>query len=112
MGISAEFKYQYFLLLVHQTRAGGHDNVPVKQVDISAFSYSKRTGKAEPVDFVKKGTGNGGMMVARPAPALTPSELARKSSESKQSKLLTAAAFCPRPNPPNTELRRCDHNFV
>jgi len=37
--------------------------VPSKQVDVSAFSFSKRTGKALPTEFVKKGTGNGGTMV-------------------------------------------------
>jgi len=87
-------------------RAGGHDDVKPKDIDVSAFSHSKRTGKVDPVTFVKKGTGNGGMMVPKPTPTLTPMEQSRKIGESRQPKLLTAAAFCPRANPPNTELRR------
>lgn len=87
-------------------RAGGNDNVLVREIDVSAFSHSKRTGKVDPTDFVRKGTGNGGMMIPKATVALSPSEAARQISESREPKLLTAAAFCPRPNPPNTELRR------
>lgn len=46
-----------------QTRAGSHDHVPTKPVDISAFSYSKRLDKPDPNSFTKKGEGNGGSMV-------------------------------------------------
>eukprot|EP01041_Mallomonas_annulata_P003086 gene3086-6055_t len=81
-----------------KTRAGGHDCIPPKPIDPSAFSHSKRTGKPDPVDFVKKGTGTGGTLVRKsPDP---PSDV------KKLPKVLAAPAFCPRPNPPNTELRR------
>jgi len=46
-----------------RTRAGGHDTIPAKPLDVSAFSYSKRTDKPSPHDFQKKGTGTGGTMV-------------------------------------------------
>ncbi len=43
-----------------KTRPGGHDCIPTKNVDISAFSYSKRTDKPSPKNFVKSHTGFGG----------------------------------------------------
>lgn len=55
---------------------------------------------------MRKKTGNGGTMVPKPVPEPTPSERAREISLARKPKMLTAAAFCPRPNPPNTELRR------
>jgi len=88
------------------TRAGSHENVPSKSIDVSAFSFSKRTSKMSPTEFTRKGSGNGGTMVPKPEKVLTPFEAAETKSLSRQPKLLTAAAFCPRPNPPNTELRR------
>jgi hypothetical protein len=44
-------------------RAGAHDT-RVKPVDISAFSFSKRTSRQSPEKFVKKHTGFGGMLVS------------------------------------------------
>lgn len=110
------------------------DNVRPRTVDTSAFSYSKRTPKADPHRFTKKGTGNGGMMVPKLQIALSPSEAppgmgASLSAPSLASPLAIAAklshsptrpssklspvrpgstAFGKRPNPPNTELRRCN----
>ena len=100
------FQSLFKIVIKIQTRAGGHSNVPTKAIDISAFSLSKRTGKVEPTDYVKKGTGNGGMMIPKPISPQSHSEIAREMSLSRQPKLQTHAAFCPRPNPPNTELRR------
>jgi hypothetical protein len=37
---------------------------------------------------------------------LTSAEIAQERVKNKKSKLLTHPAFCARPNPPNTELRR------
>ena len=48
-----------------KVRAGGHDDLPSKKVDISAFSYSRDTGKLSPEKYLQKKTGNGGSMVRR-----------------------------------------------
>jgi len=87
-------------------KAGGHETVPRRSIDVSAFSLSRKTGRIEPQQFIKKGTGNGGTLL--PKPELTPSafERAEAASLARKPKMLTAPAFCPRPNPPNTELRR------
>ena len=34
-----------------------------KDLDVSAFSYSKKTEKSSPKAFVRKGTGTGGTLV-------------------------------------------------
>jgi len=88
------------------TRAGSHDNVPTREIDSSAFSFSKKTLKPDPSNFTKKLSGNGGTLVPKVPPALTGPELAQQEVSNKQSKILKYPAFCPRPNPPNTELRR------
>jgi hypothetical protein len=44
-------------------RPGGHFPGPSVPVDVSAFSHSKRTGKTDPHEFVKKGTGLGGTVM-------------------------------------------------
>jgi len=80
------------------TRAGGHDKLPPRPIDISAFSHSKKIQTVSPDNFQKKGTGTGGTVALVPAQA--PSE------SKKLPKEIAAPAFCPRPNPPNTELRR------
>ena len=46
-----------------QERAGSYARIPAKEVDVSAFSYSKKTGKPSPKEFVKKHSGFGGSMV-------------------------------------------------
>jgi len=46
-------------------RPGGHSNVPTKPVEISAFSYSRKTSRPSPTGFMKKHTGFGGTLVSR-----------------------------------------------
>ena len=89
-----------------QTRAGSHDIIPTRQIDESAFSYSKKNQKPDPSNFTRRGEGNGGTMVPKPKPVLTSAEIAQNKIKNKQPRLLTKPAFCARPNPPNTELRR------
>jgi hypothetical protein len=98
--------HAFFVFVSLQVRAGSHDNIPMKPVDPSAFSHSKRIDRPDPQTFVKRGEGNGGTMVPRPKPVLTSAEIAQNEIRSKQSKLLTHPAVCRRSNPPNTELRR------
>lgn len=45
-------------------------------------------------------------MIPKPAPVLTSAEIAQSRVRDRKPKLLTHPAFCSRPNPPNTELRR------
>lgn len=87
-------------------RAGSHDVVPTRNIDPSAFSYSKKTGKPDPMNFTKKYTGTGGTLVAKPPTILSGPELAQIGVASRETKILKFPAFCARPNPPNTELRR------
>ncbi|CAM9340222.1 unnamed protein product, partial [Ectocarpus fasciculatus] len=82
-----------------QTRAGGYSN-DTMSAETGGFSLSKSGTKSSPTNFMKKGTGLGGTVRA----PLTHSDSSEAlgSSKSKSS----FAAFKPRPNPPNTELRR------
>ncbi|KAJ1435229.1 putative flagellar/basal body protein [Ochromonadaceae sp. CCMP2298] len=89
-----------------KTRAGSHDNVPRREIDHSAFSFSKNFPKSNPDGYTKGRSGNGGTMVPKPQPVLTSAESAQNRVKNRQPKLLTHPAFCARPNPPNTELRR------
>lgn len=66
---------------------------------MGAFSHSKSTMRPTPTNFMKKGTGLGGTV--RHAPK-------EGESASPAGKGHAFDAFRPRPNPPNTELRRCD----
>lgn len=57
-----------FIVVLDQTttlqlRPGGHDTLPAKPIDVSAFSYSKRTAHQSPLSFLKRGTGNGGTVI-------------------------------------------------
>lgn len=45
-----------------KVRAGGHDALPIKPVDVSAFSFNKRTDKKTPSNYQRKGTGAGGTL--------------------------------------------------
>lgn len=47
-----------------QDRPGGHDLLPAKKIDPSAFSLAKTTSRAQPDTFMKKGTGTGGTLVS------------------------------------------------
>ena len=89
-----------------KSKAGGHETVPRRNVDVSAFSLSRKTGRVDPHEFTRKGSGNGGTMLPKPEPTPSAFERAEAASLSRKPKMMTAPAFCPRPNPPNTELRR------
>jgi hypothetical protein len=89
-----------------KTRAGGHDCLPARQVQPSAFSYSKQTGNPSPTEFVKRGSGFGGSMTSTRALNNTNSDNKLSQSAKKGPKSLSHPAFAQRPNPPNTELRR------
>jgi hypothetical protein len=87
-------------------RAGSHDTVPKPKADVGAFSHSKSISKPNPENHLKKRTGTGGTLLPKPVQEKTAFEVAAEKSMSRQPKMVTSAAFCPRPNPPNTELRR------
>lgn len=88
------------------TRAGGHDTVPKPTAEISAFSHSKKINKPNPNSHLKSRTGTGGTLLPKPVAEKTAFEVAAEKSQSRKPKMVTAAAFCARPNPPNTDLRR------
>jgi len=89
-------------------RAGGHESLPQKLADPSAFSLSKRTMRGTPNGFLKKGTGTGGMTMTRTdsRPYDGPLEASSFRSRKPKTKMLDYQAFAERPNPPNTEFRR------
>ena len=87
-------------------RAGSHDVVPQKKLDVSAFSTNKILKKSLSSEFMKKNSGNGGNMQSLSPVKLTKAQQAEIASKNRLSKIETVPAFCPRPNPPNTELRR------
>lgn len=82
-----------------KVRAGGYSNEPTISSDVAAFSHSKSTSKISPTNFMKKGTGLGG--------TVRTAELSiRNNNQSPEHGTKSFGAFKPRPNPPNTELRR------
>ena len=101
-----------------KVRPGGHEALPQKPLDVSAFSFSKKTGRKTPDQFIRRGTGSGGTL--RPSkkdetPPEFPDEnvtpprrvLTDKNNNSRPvNKNLDFQAFLERPNPPNTEFRR------
>ncbi|CAM9256433.1 unnamed protein product [Scytosiphon promiscuus] len=98
-------------------RPGGHDTLPAKPIDVSAFSYSKRTAHQSPHSFLKRGTGNGGTVIpfgsgdesAASGGAKKGDGGARaaaRAAAAKKTKMRDFQAFAERPNPPNTEFRR------
>ena len=55
--------FPFHLLVPFQRIPGSHQNVPSRDIDVSAFSLSKRTKKEVPDTFLKKGSGFGGALV-------------------------------------------------
>jgi len=89
-------------------RPGGHDALPVKPVDESAFSFSKSTSKKNPTMYQRKGTGSGGTLTS-PKQDSTPLEFPDENvcpKEGFKNRKIEFSAFVERPNPPNTEFRR------
>lgn len=81
-------------------RAGGHHKGPGCDSDVGAFSFSKKgTKSAGPSGFMRKGTGSGGTVVIKTDPIDAPASPTKSPKRGH-------TAFQPRPNPPNTELRR------
>jgi hypothetical protein len=91
-----------------QSRPGGHDALPVRPVDVSAFSYNKKTEKKSPQKFQRRMTGTGGTL-APPKNNDRPPEFPDESVSPKgkvKNRKVEFCAFVERPNPPNTEFRR------
>lgn len=86
-------------------RPGGHDALPKKDLDVSAFSFSKKTGRRTPKQFMRKHTGSGGTLCP-PALDNTPPIFPDENVPSPVRKKADFPAFMERPNPPNTEFRR------
>ncbi|CAM9451004.1 unnamed protein product [Choristocarpus tenellus] len=91
-----------------QLRPGGHDTLPARPVDVSAFSYCKRTARPGPQGFLKRGTGNGGTVTPPPHGEVLSGKtvLLTGTWALIGCSQLYEGAFAERPNPPNTEFRR------
>ena len=114
-------------------RPGGHGALPVKPVDVRAFSFDRVTERPTPSAFLKRGTGMGGKMASPPRDAPTPEFPDENVTPKKHggrsrggsaievegggvgaaavddvasSRQIEFSAFAERPNPPNTEFRR------
>ena len=86
-------------------RPGGHFSSGIDlDSGAGAFGQSKKGTKVSPHDFMKKGTGLGGTVV--PAKINTAPADGSLSPTRTRPKRSPHNAFAPRPNPPNTELRR------
>ena len=81
-----------------QERPGGHDLLPTKKIDPSAFSQAKQMTRVTTDEFLRKGTGTGGTLVTPKKGAAAPAGPTKK--------IVDYQAFAERPNPPNTEFRR------
>ena len=105
-----------------KVRPGGHEALPQKDLDVSAFCFSKKTDRRTPKQFVRKGSGSGGTLRPPPkdetlpdfpdenvAPTTQPSHPRRLSTDrvrNPKQRKVDFPAFMERPNPPNTEFRR------
>ncbi|GMI45776.1 hypothetical protein TrCOL_g9287 [Triparma columacea] len=76
-------------------RAGGHESLPTREPDVSAFSLSRKTQRITPSGFMRKGTGA----------STFEAELTDEKKISK-TRIKDFPAYAERPNPPNTEFRR------
>lgn len=96
--------------LLHKSRPGGHDALPVKSIDKSAFSFNKETVKRSPKHFIKKNTGVGGTLlppkVVDSTPDFPDENINALQGRDKKNREMHFSAFSERPNPPNTEFRR------
>ena len=90
-------------------RPGGHNDLPKKTVDVTAFSFSKKTLKKTPINFQRKHTGAGGTLASpkkEDQPSDFPDENVICPEKVKHIRKIQFSAFVERPNPPNTEFRR------
>ena len=107
-----------------KVRPGGHDALPQKELDVSAFCFNKKTERKTPSNFMRRGTGAGGTLcppkrderppdfpdeniitTSSPSPSRGLST-DRVRNPNQQRRKADYPAFMERPNPPNTEFRR------
>lgn len=88
-----------------KVRPGGHEALPQKELDISAFSFDKKTERKRPHAFVRKGSGAGGTLKP-PKIDETPPAFPDENIECPSRRKEHFPAFSVRPNPPNSEFRR------
>ena len=72
-------------------RAGSHDNLPTKKVDVSAFSFSKDTGRQSPERFLHRNTGIGSVLEKATVKQRHSSPL--KASPSKGTSIISMGAL-------------------
>ena len=88
-----------------KVRPGGHEALPQKELDITAFSFNKKTERKTPHDFVRKGSGAGGTLKP-PKIDETPPDFPDENVDYPSKRSEHFPAFSERPNPPNSEFRR------
>ena len=98
-----------------KVQPGGHDALPKNELDVSAFSFSRKIDRRTPKQFMRRGTGPGGTLRPPtkdetppdfPDENVTPSPGRRLSTDRIRNAKQKKTAFMERPNPPNTEFRR------
>ncbi len=55
--------FSLLFFLCQTIRPGGHDLLPERPIDKSAFSLSRKTETPQPHNFIRKGTGGGGSLM-------------------------------------------------
>ncbi|GMH63365.1 hypothetical protein TrRE_jg8277 [Triparma retinervis] len=75
-------------------RAGGHESLPTREADVSAFCLSRKTQRKTPSGFMRKGTGQTGTLATE------------EEIKISKTRIKDYPAYAERPNPPNTEFRR------
>ena len=86
--------------------AGSHKPSAIEEpVDVSAFSYARKTARRETSEFTRKGTGTGGLSAVE-----AKSKMSKQLNEFDEThpveKKRKERATDVRPNPPNTDFRR------
>jgi len=81
-------------------RPGCHE-INVREVDVEAFSMSRKVGRPNPNAFMKRGTGTGGLADSEAKKVVT-----QRQGPVEEPKKKRSTATQQRKNPPNTELRR------
>lgn len=90
-----------------KVRPGGHEALPKKDLDVSAFSFSRKTERNTPDKFMRRHTGQGGTLCPPPKDETPPDFPDENVTPTKMGqKKVDFPAFMERPNPPNTDFRR------
>lgn len=89
-----------------QVTAGSHQPSNINgEVDVSAFSFARKTARRATSEFTRKGTGTGGLSGVE-ARSIMEKQLNEFAETHPVKKTKKETAWSVRPNPPNTDFRR------